>query len=240
MSSKLSSTDPSIARQVERQMRNWEIARSQHLATTGQAEEKSPVEEFVAISRQVGAEGGRVARLLSEQLGWPVFDREILDVMAGDDKVRRQIYESMDGRDLGWWEETLRSLMQTEFVRNDYFRRLSETILSLARQSRCILVGRGADLLLPPDVGYRVRIVAPLTVRISRLAEHHCLTALEAEEFIARTEVDRRAFFRRHFGVGPDDFSRFDLVINLGRFTCREAAELILESREIRRGSPSN
>ncbi len=234
MPTRPSSTDPSIARQVERQMRNWELARSQRLTDTEIRQPADQVEDFICISRQVGAEGKRVAEVLSERLGWPVFDREILDVMAGNDTVRRQIYGSMDGRDLSWWEEALRSLMQSEFVRNDYFRKLSETVLSLARQSNCILIGRGADLLLPAGSGFRVRLAAPIAARVSRLADMHCLTANEAEQYIKRMETDRKRYFHNHFGVEPDDSTRFDIVITLGRFTCEEAADLILKARSMK------
>ena len=234
MPSRLSSFDPAIARQVERQMRNWELASAQHVTETQPSESTSLVEDFISVSRQVGAEGRRVAKALGERLGWPVFDREILDVMAGDDTVRRQIYASMDGRDLSWWEEALRSLMQSEFVRNDYFRKLSETLLSLTRQSHCILVGRGADLLLPAEVGFRARLVAPQTMRESHLADIHCLTANEARQYLKRVESERRRFFRNHFGVDMNDPSRYDITINLGSFSCDDAAGLIMQARSLR------
>lgn len=231
MPGRLVSTDPSIARQVERQMRNWELARSQRPSEKPKSRRWREVQDFITVSRQVGADGLRVARAVGQRLAWPVFDREILEAMAGDDTVRRQIYESMDGRDLGWWEETLRSLFQSEFVRNDYFRRLSQTILSLARQSPCVLVGRGADLILPADTGFRVRLVAPLTARLSRVADRHCLTATEAREFINRTESQRGRFLRNHFGVTADDPTRFDITLSLGRYTCAEATGLIIRAR---------
>ncbi len=234
MPSRLSSTDPAIARQVERQMRNWELASTQRVTETLPSQSTSLVEDFICVSRQVGADGRRVAKALGNRLGWPVFDREILDVMAGDDTVRRQIYASMDGRDLSWWEEALRSLMQSEFVRNDYFRKLSETLLSLTRQSHCILVGRGADLVLPTEVGFRARLVAPIAIREKRLADIHCLTSNEARQYLKRVEVERRRFFHNHFGVDLEDPTRYDMTINLDRFSCDDAAGLILQARALR------
>ena len=127
---KLTSADPALSRLVEKQMRNWELARSQRISTPTPKQEE--VEDFLCISRMVGVDDRQVAVLVGERLGWPVFDREILEAMAGDDDFRRQIYTSMDQRDLSWWEEALRSLMDRDFVRNDYFHRLCETLLSLA------------------------------------------------------------------------------------------------------------
>jgi hypothetical protein len=178
--------------------------------------------------------GKGIADALAERLGWPVFDREILDAMAGDDTMRRQIYESMDQRDLSWWEETLRSLMQSEFVLNDYFKKLSETILVLARQGRCVFLGRGADLLLPADLGFRVRLVAPLSERVARVARLHELTEREAAVWIDRVERERQRFFHRHFGIEVGDPVRFDLTVNLSRFSPSAAVDLIQRAKSLR------
>ena len=231
MSSRIVSSNPAIARVVERQMRNWEFARDQRLGS--ERPTRSRVEDFICVSRQVGTAGGTIALALGDRLAWPVFDREILDAMAGDDAVRRQVYESMDERDLTWWEETLRSLMQSEFVRNDYFKRLSETLLSLARQGNCVFLGRGADLLLPDDTGFRVRLVAPMASRIEHIAATHELTRAEAEQWLQRVEAERRRFFHRHFGIEAEDPVRYDMTINLSRFRAPEAVEMILEARSI-------
>jgi len=236
MSNTMISGNPAIARLVERQMRNWELAREQRPETDPPS--RSRVEDFVSVSRQVGTDGREVALRLGESLGWPVFDREILDAMADDDAMRRQVYESMDERDLTWWEETLRSLMQSEFVRNDYFKKLSETVLSLARQGNCVFLGRGTDLLLPNEVGSRVRIVAPATERVARIAATHGLTMAEAELWLGRVEADRRRYFRRHFGIEIDDPARFDMTINLSRFSGAEAVEMILKARSLHEPSP--
>jgi len=230
------SSNPAIAKLVERQMRNWELAREQRIESNQPA--GSRVEDFICVSRQVGTDGAGVTQRLGGRLGWPVFDREILDAMAGDDALQRQVYESMDERDLTWWEETLRSLMQSEFVRNDYFKRLSETLLSLARQGNCVFLGRGADLLLPAEVGTRVRLVAPAAVRVEHVAEANELTKTEAEQWIERVETERRRFFQRHFGIAADDPVRYDMTINLARYTAAEAVEMILKARSIRGHSP--
>ena len=225
-------SNPGVARLAERQMRNWEMAREQRRGA--ESSSRPGVEDFVCVSRQVGADGGDISRGLAERLGWPMFDREILDAMAGSDAVRRQVYESMDERDMTWWEEALRSLMQSEFVRNDYFKRLSETLLSLARQGRCVFLGRGADLLLPAELGFRVRLVAPASVRAEHLAESHQLTIREAEQAIERVENDRRRFFLRHFGIEMDDPVRFDITVNLARFSTAAAVRTILKARSSR------
>ena len=225
--------DPSItARALERQMRNWELASRQR-----RDEEPRPrpeVEDFITLSRQVGLPAEEVAERLGAELGWPVFGRRLLDEMAGDDGVRRRIYRALDQRDLKWWEEALYGLFGEGFVRNDYFRRLCETVLSLARRGSCVFVGRGCDRLLPATLGYRVRLVGPRSRRLEHLCQRHDLTAKEAVEREERLEGERDRFLRHHFDVGSDDTTRHDLVLNLGRMSVAEAAEVILAARQLR------
>lgn len=228
-------SDPALSKLVEKQMRNWELARTQRLSRSEPQRRKT--EDFVCVSRMVGLEETEIPLRLAKRLGWPLFDREILEAMAGDDRLRRQVYVSMDERDLSWWEEALRGLAQREFVKNDYFHRLCETLLSLACQGSCVFVGRGADLILPPDRGLRVRLIAPLDLRVQRLVDVRNLAIKEASREIGRIEEQRSEFFRRHFHREAGDPTRHDLTINLARFEVDEAVNLVLEARKA--GFPS-
>ncbi len=225
--------DPAVTtRAVERQMRNWELASRQR---RGEDPRPRPeVADFITLSRQVGVPAEDVAVRLGDELGWPVFGRNLLDAMAGDDAVRHRIYRSLDQRDLKWWEEALYGLFGEGFVRNDYFRRLCETVLSLARQGSCVFIGRGCDRLLPANLGYRVRLVAPYDQRLENLRRLHDLTEREAAERAERIEQERDVFLRHHFNVAADEPTRHDLVLNLGRMGVEEAAATILAGRGVR------
>ncbi len=218
---------------VERQMRNWEIARAQK--TSGTAEVLQQVEPFLTVSRNVGLSGLDVAQQIAARLGWPVFDKELLQHMAGDDAVRRRLYELMDGRDLTWLESCLRPLGVTGAERDDYFHRLSETILSLARKGRAVFVGRGADLILPREMGLRIRLTASRAYCTGQFAAAHGLQQKQAEKQIADIERERTAFIHRHFHVDAGDPTRFDLCLNCERLAPEEVAELVLAAMRLRR-----
>ncbi|UCD29428.1 MAG: cytidylate kinase-like family protein, partial [Planctomycetota bacterium] len=166
--------------------------------------------------------------MLSEKLNWPLFDRQILSVMAGDDEVRARLYETMDERDLGWIENTFRSLMQSEFHKNDYFYRLTETLLCLASQGHAIFVGRSADLILPKNKGLRVKVIASLERCAQNFAQHNDCSIEPARRKIARIEKERKDFIWNHFHIDAYEPSRFDMFINLERFTTSQAVDMIL------------
>jgi hypothetical protein len=214
-------------------MRNWELARSQSASRS--AVTRPEVEDFITISRQVGVPAEVVAGKLGERLGWPVLGRSVLEAMAGDDGIRHRIYASMDQRDLSWSQSTLYAIFVKDFGRNDYFRRLCETVLSLARKGPGVFVGRGCDRLLPQELGLRVRLIAPAAVRESRFAKERGLEPEKAAREIERVQRERTEFIRHHFEVDADDPERHDLAINLGRVSADDAVEIILAARDARR-----
>lgn len=225
MAAKIRTEDPGLTRAVEKQLRRWEIAAGQ--CPEGESGKAGSTCSFVALSNQVGAGGDDVAELLGRRLGWPVFDKQILQFMAGNDEVRTRLYKNMDERDMGWFEEAFRSLMQVEFRRNDYFHRLTETVLFLARRGPAIFLGRGVDLILPGGRGLRVQVIASRERRIENFARRTGTTPKKAAAQVERVEQERRDFIRRAFHADADDPTRFDLLVNVERFSPQEAAKLI-------------
>jgi cytidylate kinase len=110
-----------------------------------------------------------------------------------------------------------------------------DTVLSLARQTPSVFLGRGADLILPADRGFRVRLVASLETRTAEHARQRHITLEEAGREIERIEGERGRYFHHHFGVSSNDPTRHDIVINLDRFDAAAAVELILKARPILR-----
>lgn len=233
MAGKPASGKSDLAKVVERQMRYWELARAQHHEPRPIAPARQ-VEEFVSVSRMVGAGGGALAEELGQRLGWPVFDREILQEMAGDDHVRTRLYEYLDERDLGWIEDTLRWLMGGEFRREEYFPRLSETVLALARQGHAVFLGRGADLMLPRERGLRVYLVAAPEARAQRFSKRMDISVALAMAEIERIQHERSDFLRRHFGKRVTELTRHDIVINTDRFPITETVELVCQALRTR------
>lgn len=226
-------SDSRVSQLIEKQMRNWELARAQKLDDVP-VEKRPEVQDFVCVSRMVGIDGRHLAAELSERLGWPYFDKDLLEAMAGDSFDRKAIYASMDERDLTWSEEIMRGFFETKFVKNDYFKRLCETVLLLTRKGHAVFLGRGVDLILPRHLGFRVRLAAPLQVRVKSLAEQLGSGEAAAKAEISRIEQERARYFDRHFRVAVDDPTRHDMMLNMESFTAAEAAELILKAREMR------
>jgi len=232
MPSKIGISNPGMSKVLERQVRNWELSRSQKLKSS--RPKQAQVHDFITITNNVGAGGGEVADMLGQQLGWPVYDRQVLKQMALDDKTRTQIYQNVDERYIGLFEQTWRSLMQAEFRKNDYFPRLVRTILWLGCKGPAVFVGRSTDLILPWEKGLRIKVYTSLQRRIENFALQTGLSPKEAVKEVERIDMDRTSFIRNHFHMDVNDPSRFNLMINLERFTNAQAAGLILAAHTIK------
>lgn len=224
---------PETERILERQLRQWEMLRSRRLAESKSDEQKS-LWACLSISNAVGAGGAEIADMLSRRLGWPLFGKSLLQAMAGDDEIRTRIYHSMDERSMGWFEEMMRSLLDKNFSRNDYFRKLNETVLYLAEEGHTIFLGRFTDLILPRDRGLRVKVVASLEYRVANFARHAEVGLDEARTAVERIEAERADFVRRHFRIEPCDNARFDLMVNSEWFTIEQSVELIITAMRCR------
>jgi cytidylate kinase len=216
-----------VSRLVERQMRNWELGKAQHPQTR---QEAARIQDFVTLSQAPGSDGETIAQRVGERLKWPVFDKQLLLLMAHDDEARARLYASLDERDMGWLEKTFRPWEDPALARSDYFHRLIDTVLALARQGNAVFLGRAVDLVLPKGMGLRVRLVAPRGERIARLARQHELSEAQAAIELERLEAQQSAWLRHHFHEAAEDPARFDLVVNCGVFSIDQAVKLILEA----------
>ena len=226
------SSDRSISAFIERQMRNWEIAREQKVEALLPAE--NGVKDFVVISRAVGLPGLRIASRLGERLGWPVFVRQVLQVMAGDDEYRRQLYAVMDERDISWLEDIVLAMDPGKVGKEAFFHKLTTTVLSIARTGNAVFLGHAADLILPKNAGFRVALTASFDFCVKSYAEQKHFTHARAQKEVTNIQKERAAFIRHHFHMDADDPHRCDLVVNMERFTENQVVDLILAAGRIR------
>jgi cytidylate kinase len=198
--------------------------------------EKVPVPgPYVTISREAESGGAEIARRLGERLGWSVLDREPVNELARRLELEPRLLELMDETRVGWFSETLLNLFNSRLVLQDsYVSMLSRVIALAAFDGRVIVVGRGGNLVLPPDDGIRVRIVAPRALRLAALAEREGLDRREAGARLDQIDNSRTEFIRRQFHADLRDATLYDLVIDSARFGFGGSAELIHRALELR------
>src|SRR6516165_514860 len=206
----------------------------QHWKERGEAEARARQGKpafTVAISRQSGARGTTTARAVGERLGWPVYDRELVERIAQDMKLQASLLEMVDEKKVGWLQEFMESFSSAPAVSDiAYVHRLAKTIASLVAHGDCVLVGRGVAHILPVDATLRVRLVAPVAWRVAAMSRKLGVGEEEAAVKVATTDRLRVQFVREHFNKDTTDPSLYDLVLNAERFAVAQCADLIVEA----------
>ena len=208
-------------------------ARDRALLETPTADASSLRFRFTTISRKRGSLGDAVARQLADDLGWKVFDKEIVDQVAHFSHVRQSIVEQVDERSENLVRETVQRILTmaagASFGAEEYHEALLKTLANTAARGSAILVGRGANFALRKEPGgLHVRIVASPEVRVRRLMERWQVPAKEARRRMEQMDLERRNFVRHHFKQDIDDLSQYDVVFSTDSLTARQVADAIL------------
>ncbi len=197
---------------------------------------------LITISRQYGAGGSEVARLVADQLGWSVVDNEIIDRVARRAGLTPEAVAEQDERIPGFVERLGRALAASSqeyavpelgvAVRAEEpsLVRLTELVVQeVAAEGRVVLVGRAAPAVLGTAIGaLHVKLVAPRPFRIQLAQKAEQLSAREAEKLMDQTDAQRARYHREHYGRDWDDPSHFHLLLNTGLLGLEGAAAVIV------------
>lgn len=211
----------SIHQIIEEQVQKWQILRS---------EKKSETQgiSVVTVSREPGSGGNLVGKALSEKLGFDLFYQEIIHEMAESARVSVRLLETLDEKGVSVLDDWISSLVDKRHLWPDrYLQHLLKIIGTIAKHGRAVIIGRGANFVLPTDKILRVRIIAPLEIRIKNVARDFDIDIKEARRRVIRTESDRSAFIRKYFNADIKDPLGYDIVINTGTLGIDRALDAI-------------
>ncbi|MFQ5934619.1 MAG: AAA family ATPase [Dehalococcoidia bacterium] len=114
-------------------------------------------------------------------------------------------------------------------AKQEYLQGLRNVIGELAKERNVVLHGHGSHLLLPSNVpALRVFVNASETARRDRIAAKERLSLKNAERWLSRADRESLAIFRDLFGVELLDMGRYDLTLNLDRFSFETAAQTVV------------
>lgn len=221
----------SMEQLIEQQIRRWELARRQRKQQERPGRGKLGrlyFGPYLLVSRDKGAGGHEVAELIGKRLGWQVFDRQIVDAIAERTKMRQQLIENLDERTRGALEEFLRHFLTREIGSTDYLIHLRQVLLTLGQQGDVVIVGRGAEYILPSQFALRARMVAPFDVRAERIARGEGLPTDAAHELVRRVDRERKDFIWSHFQQDQHNPLNYDVVVNTGALSVHGTAEIVL------------
>lgn len=222
--------DVPLDRLVSKQIGFWEVRRKIQEKYGKKEEAGEPWQKaYITISREVGSNGNEIAQKLAEILKWQVFDKEIVDYIATTAHVRKSVIESFDEKKQHEIKTWVQTIIDSDALNPDhYLSHLMNVLLVIAEHGQAIILGRGANFILDPQKGLRVKIAAPYEMRLVQIMHEMGLSKKEARRYIEENDNQRLAYIRQHFHKDADNPLFYDLVLNTEFMPVNSVAETIV------------
>ncbi len=215
---------------------------------------------IVTLSRQLGSEGEAIAARVATALGLELIDRDFVHTAAlavgiSDDLLRRLMYEGQ--RTVA--SEILQSLgtpraptasavsasspllgvfapMASEAATNleDAAKAVGQVIKKIAARDGVLILGQGGRSLLQAERHVcHVLVLAPVEVRVARVAQSEGLTLVAARRRVRMSDAARSDYLARYHNSRWIDPLLYHLVVNTGVTPPEGAASLIVKAAKI-------
>lgn len=222
---------PSLDKIVGKHLQIWETRRTVAARRDREAAgTPPPLGPYLSISRLPYCLGDEVAARCAEKLGWELFDRAIVDHIARDAQVLGKIVDSLDERCRSTLDDLIQTTLDTSALGHQgYLRHLKRVLMTVALHGNAVILGRGANFILPPEAGLRVLVTAPALRRLANLGQARGLPPAEAARELRQLDLQRRDFLRTHFLASGQELDHYDLIVNTEQMSVEAAATLIVD-----------
>ncbi len=175
----------------------------------------------VTISRQMGSLGCDVAGAVAERLGFQMVWREVINraaIQSGTPEVALAVIDELG----------LLGIAPTPQTKRAYMDAVARIMDELVGEGGAVIVGRAGQAILRGREGVlHVRVIAPLELRIERVAKTQGIAREAAQAQVETSDRYRRNYLRRFYQVRWDDPLLYNLVVNTGVLTIEQAANSI-------------
>ncbi|MDR2621092.1 MAG: cytidylate kinase-like family protein [Dysgonamonadaceae bacterium] len=181
----------------------------------------------ITIGRQLGSGGKLTGELLSEKLGIPCYDKELIQLASRESGLGKEFFEKADERNsiplLGNYISFRSGFMgntEINYLSNEtLFKIQSDVIRSLAEKESCIFVGRCADYILRNHKRcLKIFICADMPDRIQRVCRNNSISEKEAKALIEQTDKKRASYYNYFSNKVWGLSTSYDVCINSSVF----------------------
>ncbi len=191
--------------------------------------------KIITIGREYASGGRAVGRIISEQLGIPFYNKEILHMAAeklnmSADDVRHVDETAANSLLYSMSLMTNLSAATTLPINDRIFIEEREVIKALAQQGPCVIVGRCADSILKEirDDVLNVFIYADTESRAKRAVEEYGESPDGVYASLRKHDKKRSTYYNLNTGQKWGAKDNYDLCLNSSKIGIDECARTII------------
>lgn len=182
----------------------------------------------ITIEREYGSGGSAIARRVAQYLGWRLLDSELIDAVADQAQVDREVARQYDECIDPWWLRihggalktaflTLGGAADVPFFDSDVAAAsVQDVIAHAADGGNCVIVGRGAQCVLQHSYeAFHVMIHAPWEQRIDRVTRGANVEG-DVGSLLSSMDRMRAAYLQRYFSADWKNPHFYNMMVSSG------------------------
>jgi len=194
----------------------------------------------ITISRQFGAGGKTLGKMVADKLGYDFADNDIIQMVAEAANVSPQFVESVEREAGSRLARVVSSMVSKSLVervlKNErgyideqlYIDYLVVIIAQIAEEGNAVILGRGSQYILNdhPDA-YHVLLINDQENRVKFMVENYDLPYNKAARLVSFEDRRRMNLYRK---IGKTDYDRpslYHMVLNMNRVSLDKALDLV-------------
>jgi cytidylate kinase len=211
-------------RDLEEQKVKFQLERWRHAT-------RKPFPYTITISRETGAGGSEIARRLAEVLKMDLMGGQIIKRVADNAKMSTNVVETLDEKAVSRVDSMINSLFVSRHLSPDsYLRHLTWVLGTIGEHGNAIIVGRGANFVLPKEKTFRIRFVAPKEFRVQHFMTSRGMTKTDATKYVQKRDEDRMGYIKNYFKADASDPSHYNMVINTEMTGIEGAVKIVVDA----------
>ena len=185
----------------------------------------------ITISREFGSGGRTIGKLAAERLGIPCYDQELIEKIEEKSGLAKEYIAERGEYTLrgGWLANAFADRSLNGLSVQDYLWTIQrKTILELAEQGPCVIVGRCADYILDGRADLlKVFIHASIEVRAKRIVEKYGESAEAPEKRLRDKDIRRSSYYHFYTDVEWGIAKNYDVALDSGTLGLDRCVDII-------------
>ncbi|WP_054033749.1 AAA family ATPase [Desulfatitalea tepidiphila] len=215
--------EQSVEQFVNQQIKKW-----QKLYTADEKKKTAKI-PVITVCMEPGAGGCLIGEQIANRLGFDFFHRDMVHRIAESARISTTVVDSLEKERLSGVQDFIASVIKEQYIHPSiYLEHLMKVVGTIGKHGHAVIVGRGANFIIPPKDRFAVRVVAPLEIRIENVSKRFRVPTDVAKQRVLIRENRRRAFIRQSFNADIVDPVHYDMILNTGNMNVDAAVEAVI------------
>lgn len=193
--------------------------------------------KIITISREFGSGGREIGKRLADELGYAYYDSEIINLLVKETGLSREYINNISEKGIYpyafQFAKSFSTYSKLQSNQTNILVTQTNIIKEIAKKGNCIIVGRGADVILNDYNTMNLFVYANMDSKVKRCIEkaskEENLTRKEIEQKIKKIDKNRQKFHEVLSSKTWGAKENYDLCINTTNINIKDIIKPLSE-----------